>query len=220
LSGDIRNNFFVSIRNQGSTNACTGFASAYLMQILLFKLDASAIVSPEYNWYKARELEGTQNRNVGVSLRDTLRVIFDFGVIQEKHWRFTLFNHYRKPTVLVEGLASLFRELIVKSKLKYFNMGYYNVDSCLSAGYPVVCGIMVNKSFYGSNDGIIKDDTPLNSSHAIVLLDKVLLGENYYYKFANSWGEGWGDAGFGYLPVKYFRLHSHNIWSIRIKEVK
>jgi C1A family cysteine protease len=66
--------------------------------------------------------------------------------------------------------------------------------------------------------GIISGKKLSNTSigfHAICLTGWKTIDNELYFEFINSWGDLWGDKGYGYLNYRYFADHSlvPDIWS-------
>ena len=49
--------------------------------------------------------------------------------------------------------------------------------------------------------------------HAIVIVGYD--DEQKRVKFVNSWGAGWGDHGFGYLPYDYVTKYMSDAWTFK-----
>ena len=47
--------------------------------------------------------------------------------------------------------------------------------------------------------------------HAICIVGYSRLGK--FFKFKNSWGERWGETGYGYLPFDYLDSYCRDAWS-------
>jgi len=73
--------------------------------------------------------------------------------------------------------------------------------------FPVVFGISVYESFESekvAKTGIVplpENTERMLGGHAIVLVGYD--NEKKLFIFRNSWGEQWGDKGYGYLPFEY-----------------
>lgn len=87
------------------------------------------------------------------------------------------------------------------------------VRTHLDANTPVVLGIRTTHDFHLSRDGRIPMPASarrLAGLHAILAVgyteDEVI--------FRNSWGEGWGDRGYGYLPTEYLDQYGVQAWTV------
>ena len=74
-------------------------------------------------------------------------------------------------------------------------------------GFPIVFGISVYESFESeevAKTGIVQlpeKTEKMLGGHAIVIVGYDQ--EKHLFIFRNSWGEDWGDKGYGYLPFEY-----------------
>lgn len=216
---DLMEQYKITIKDQRWTNACTGFATSYLLEIMAQKHLGNEFYkfSPLYAWHWGKFYHGWTETNKGVWLRNSLKAVYEFGFVPEDAFPFKPDYFRPVPTgVLQTGLMSL--QYILQAKTEYQLLQSRQVKDCLRAGNPVVCGVMVNSSFSGNCSGVIDGTkTPLTDSHAITLVGyENILGVDYY-KFANSWGTGWGEDGFGYIPVDYFNDNCHDLWTIKQK---
>jgi C1A family cysteine protease len=48
----------------------------------------------------------------------------------------------------------------------------------------------------------------VRGQHAVLLVGYVTRAKNLYFIIKNSWGTGWGDAGFGYISYDYVSRHA------------
>ncbi len=81
------------------------------------------------------------------------------------------------------------------------------VKACLLSTSPVPITIPVYKKFYDTGaDGIlIMPDTSgaTYGCHEMVICGWKLIGGVPYWYVLNSWGPGWGDNGYCYMPMNY-----------------
>ena len=77
----------------------------------------------------------------------------------------------------------------------------------LKSGYPIVFGISVYESFESLetyNTGVVSIpniDEKMMGGHAISLVG--FNEKKRQFIFRNSWGNEWGDKGYGYTPYNY-----------------
>lgn len=87
------------------------------------------------------------------------------------------------------------------------------VKSQLDAGTVVVLGIRVSRDFHVSRDGRI----PMPASARRLAGLHAILAVGYTEDeliFRNSWGERWGDGGYGYLPIPYLDQYGLQAWTV------
>ena len=201
--------YFTNIRNQGWTNACTGFAVAALTD---FKMNYirqlnGEYTSPMFNWYYGRMLHGEEELNSGVWLRYSLKALLDNGFVVESLMPFDG-NYKKEPDIEAISHAEISKMYLQKTS--YFLMEPEDVTQALSDGTPVVFGLRLNSSFYGNTDGMIKDSSPDNNYHAMLAVGYTAS----HIIVRNSWGAGWGDKGYCYIPHNYFKEYAHDCWTI------
>ena len=94
------------------------------------------------------------------------------------------------------------------------------VKSFLAAGYPSMFGFTVYN--FGNDKGEIHFPTnsdPVLGGHAVVAIgyddNRKIGGDKGAIKIRNSWGEGWGEGGYGWLPYRYLEEGlADDFWSL------
>lgn len=91
-----------------------------------------------------------------------------------------------------------------------------SVKKALYCGLPVATAINVYGNWDNPAQGIIDmpatEEIDGDDSHAIVLTG--FDNSTKLFRFRNSWGEEWGDSGFGALPYNYLKLYSTELVAI------
>ena len=137
----------------------------------------------------------------GSSISDAMSLIVSRGALTLDQMPYDVNNFTRQPTPDQFQLASKF-------KAKEFQKLRYNdpseIKAQLSAGRPVVAGILIDTSFYELKGKTIYQSSAGQSlgGHAITIVG--YNDSTGAFKFQNSWGIEWGDKGFGYIDYKYF----------------
>jgi len=207
---DLRK-YFLPARDQKYSQACTAFAVTALLEYRMRRIRKTPkgqyYLSVLYNWYYGRELHGWEDENKGVWLRNTFKALYAEGVPPEDKMPFNAAYYKQQPDYDSEAFGELFKKYL--SNTHYTLLRALDVKESLNKGNPVVCGIKLNNSFYGNKDGIIKDISASNNSHAIVILGYDDNTECYIAR--NSWNTSWGDHGDCYIPYAYFEKNTHEI---------
>jgi C1A family cysteine protease len=140
----------------------------------------------------------------GATIRGCMKAISKYGISNEKIWPYIISNFNKLPPLLsftntykLNGYTYTF----IKQDLK-------SIKEVIASFNPIVIGIAVYSSFESTNAtnyGIIPmpntSKEQLLGGHAVLLIgydDKTKV-----FKFQNSWGNKWGDKGYGYLPYDY-----------------
>lgn len=174
-------------------------------------------------YYFARALEGTTDQDSGCEIRDAIKALVNTGVGLEANWPYNIDNFAvpPSPTEMVEAAqnrASVYSSILTPNEMKL----------CLGQGYPFPFGINVFDSFESdsaSTTGVIPVPDWFSESqlggHGILCcgFSANHFGDGIdYWEFRNSWGTGWGDGGYGWLPDAYM-LNSQNgasdCWTVR-----
>jgi len=192
------------VYNQGELGSCTANAIACAIQFDEMKQNLeNNIPSRLFIYYNERDIEGNINRDTGASLRDGVKCINNIGYCNETQWPYNIEKFTEKPSQECYDYARKHKSL----SYKRVQQDESHIKTVLNMGFPVVFGISVYESFESENvakTGIVslpENDERMLGGHAIVLIgyDE----EKRLFTFRNSWGENWGDKGYGYLPFEY-----------------
>ncbi len=80
-----------------------------------------------------------------------------------------------------------------------------SVVTALDAGQPVVVTFMVSMAFCVAAAGIVHAVTPDGDVdwHAVVAVGHGRINGRPFILVRNSWGQSWGDRGYGWIDVDY-----------------
>jgi C1A family cysteine protease len=192
------------IGDQGQLGSCTAWAStaAYRYELDKQKLaDFEPSELAQYYWTRA--LEGTTASDAGASIRDSVKALAKTGAAAEKLWPYDISKFNQAPPNSVKRAASHHLALQYQSVPQNLNA----VKSALAAGFPVLIGISVYASFESdpvARTGVVPMPTPreqLLGGHALLLVGYDDATQRFTTR--NSWGTGFGDHGYVYLPYAY-----------------
>jgi C1A family cysteine protease len=209
--------YCTSVENQGSLGSCTGQSIAGAIELLNKRNGKPTDVSRLFIYYYERVLLGTVNYDSGAYIRDGIKATNKYGASLETYWPYDI-NKFKLPPISEARNDALNRKVTRYERIE-------NFDGCIDAltnGYPIVMGFDVYTSFMSHNvtkTGImpypnIKREKLLGG-HAVLLV-----GYNKNKKVfiaRNSWGTGWGDRGYFYMPFQVIEntSMSGDFWIIK-----
>jgi hypothetical protein len=210
--------------DQGRYGTCVAFATAYHLRTILYtKLmrEANYTVNPNANIfspsfvYEQIKLSEDVNCQLGARPTDAFELLKYTGVARLQTQPYACGSPVRKEAML-EGPAF---------KISAYQTLYsiYETDAdvkvnatrkALAEGYPCMLSFLVTKSFYNVKGDVWRalstDDGPTgkHGRHAMCIVG---YDDNKYggaFRVLNSWGTGWADKGFVWIPYKDFAKYS------------
>lgn len=170
-------------------------------------------LSEAWVYWKCKEIDYWPNEE-GTSIRFAMKVLNKVGVPKEKAWPYSDTN-YGKPASWANMTA---RWNMIDS---YWRIETLSELKAALVERPVPIGVACFiEIFYVGPDGIVPypaNPNDMYGGHAICAVgyddNKKLI------KFKNSWGKGWGQNGYGYLPYSYIRDFMWDSWTCKDLEV-
>jgi C1A family cysteine protease len=224
------------VEDQGALGSCTAHAAVGIVEYFERRAHGKHINGSRLFIYKAtRDLMGVTG-DTGAWLRNTMGALALCGVPPEKYWPYTdsdpAFD--REPTSFVYAVADNYEAL------RYFchdpqgagvapQTILSSVKKFLAAGIPSMFGFF---GFPSNGDSDVPGAFPVPCpgeraiwGHAVVAVgynDRKRITNTRCSKsttgaflIRNSWGTGWGDAGYGWLPYEYVkRGFALDFWSL------
>lgn len=193
------------VYDQGNLGACTANALAGLMEYAELRAAAPSPWTPSrlFLYYNERALEGTTATDGGATLRDGIKVAARLGVCPEAMWPYDVAKFATQPPKRCYAEAQRDR---ISAYLR-IPQTLLQLKTRLAEGFPFAFGFTVYSSMETrqvARTGHVPLPSPGDSTmggHAVCAVgfsdaDQVLI-------LRNSWGEGWGDHGYGYMPYAY-----------------
>lgn len=206
------------VEDQGAIGSCTANASTSAVEYLSIKQKHPvAELSRLFLYYASRVwTEGVPaSEDAGCVIRDVMKTLVRFGVCHESTWPYNPAKMASPPTP--PAITEAKKHVIVQ----YWRCPSLTaVKTSLAQGYPVVFGFQVPSSIDDdivAKTGIVaypKPNEEFVGGHAVLAVGYD--NATQLICFENSWGQAWGDKGYGYLPYRYFTdWLADDCWTIR-----
>ncbi|WP_295997146.1 C1 family peptidase [Rugamonas sp.] len=209
------------VYDQGQLGSCTanGIGGAVQFERLKQKAAPDFVPSRLFIYYNERVIEHTVQSDAGAQIRDGIKTVAKQGDCAETEWPYDVAKFAHKPS------ASCYSDA-----LKYKTIGYQRLSQnlsqmkqCVAAGYPFVFGFTAYDSFESADvakTGIV----PMPGASEEVVGGHCMLVVGYddakqAFITRNSWGAGWGQAGYCMMPYAYLLDNNlaSDFWTIRLE---
>lgn len=210
--------------DQGDLGSCTANAVAGAFQFVRCQ-ERLADFPPSrlFIYFNERVLEGTPGEDSGAMLRDGLKCVAQLGVCPERSvpprdgdWPYEPARFAEKPPERSYQVALDFQVLRYKRVARSLDQ----MKACLAGGLPFVFGFAVYEGFETpevARTGVANLPGPRERAlggHAVVAAGYDDASQRFLVR--NSWGSGWGQAGYFTLPYAYLETPglSADFWTI------
>lgn len=222
ISVDLRTTGYLpDIWDQGQLGSCTAHGAGAAYSFDLAKQGVQTNFSPSrlFIYYNSRVIEGTPTEDSGATITDAIKSLNSYGSPVDSDWPYDVSKFTQKPPPKAYTDGGL-REAIKYARV---NQTVNDMQACLAAGTPIVVGFTVYDSF--ESDAVAQTgDVPLPSKsesvlggHCVVVVGYTTRHGQPVWIARNSWGNGWGDAGYFYFPQSYLinTSLSDDFWTVQ-----
>jgi len=226
------------VEDQGALGSCTAQAGAGVIEYYERKSFGHHVEASRLFLYKATRNLMKARGDSGAYLRSTMGAMVLFGVPPEPYWPYTDAEEAfdKEPPAFCYAFAQNYRTLL------YFRHDAAGVACAavlerlrtyLAAGHPAMFGFTVYSSVdQAETTGRIPvpfGRERIEGGHAVVAMgyDDAMAVANASggepsrgaLLIRNSWGKGWGEKGYGWLPYAYVqRGLAEDFWSVLKKD--
>ncbi len=223
LQIDLRASFS-AVRDQGARGTCAAFAVTAAHEATRVSSGITSVntedLCEEVLYWGALQAMGYASNN-GISLSAASTALGQPGQPLEALWPYDDTRDALDPGY-VPPPAAVAPGNCFQAPLTSIPFSVNAVLSQLSSGHPVVVGVRASRAFVRAQGGRIPPPAPGDSGdgHAILIVGYDGLDtsdEGGTFVFRNSWGEDWGDQGYGYLSARcleQIRLGLY-VWTIK-----
>ncbi len=219
------------VYDQGRIGSCTANSIAGAFEFDLKKQHMTDFVpSRLFIYYNERSMEGTIGYDSGAQIRDGIKSVNKLGVCPESEWPYddtppaNANDPWPAAAKAGQKPSSTCYEDALKNTATVYRRVVRDLDQfrgCLAEGYPFVFGFSVYSGFESAEvarTGVANlpgSDEDLLGGHAVAAVGYDDASQRFIVR--NSWGTGWGQAGYFTLPYAYLtqRNLSSDFWTLR-----
>jgi C1A family cysteine protease len=211
------------IENQESLGSCTANAAVGLIEYYERRAYGEHLDASRLFLYKVTRNLLHLTGDTGAWLRTTMKSMVLFGIPPEEYYPYDITKFDDEPSAFCYAFGQNYQSI------KYYRLDQAHVSpnqmltrvkSFLAAGYPSMFGFTVYN--FGNEKGEFEFPGPgdtVKGGHAVMAVgydDNRKIGkEKGAIKIRNSWGTGWGENGYGWLPYAYIEAGlADDFWSL------
>jgi len=207
--------FFPKIGDQQSQNSCVGWALCYYMKTFYEKSIKGADISHNEHIYSPSFLYNSlisshdKDCSSGVKISKALKFLKDNGAVPIS--LFPIGHCGVKPDNTIRNKAKEFKILDYARVPDVNNLNY--IKLFLNSHFPVIVGANINNKFKNLKKNEVHTDfsSPIDS-HALIVVGYDETTPVKKFKVVNSYGDKWGDEGFGWIEYEAFRNMVDQAW--------
>jgi len=223
--------------DQGSLGSCT--ANAGVAAYMMLKGIRNGELSRLFLYFEERRMEGTTRQDAGAEMRSIGKALNKVGVCTEGLWPYMIENYDDDPPEEADADAACRKAAAYKKLSGITSIKQYiaKTGQPVMIGFEVYSSFETDE--VGQTGIVPMPDTAkeeLLGGHAVLVVGydddfgkarksggiltdlwNKLIGSGSddndgYFIVRNSWGSGWGDGGYFYLPYAFVRKYAFDFW--------
>ena len=207
------------VEDQSQANSCSANAVVGAYEYLQKKgHGAWTDMSRLFVYWHARRFDRIPT-DAGSSITSNLRTLQEFGVCPESVWGYDLRRVNAEPPQAALDSARKYRA----EEAMRVPVSLGAMRGCLAEGYPIVFGLALFNTFdKAGRAGVVPmpdftSDQGRKQHGCHAMLAVGYSDKDRVFVVRNSWGEGWGDKGYCYIPYDYLANPklAGDLWTLR-----
>ncbi len=204
------------VKSQQPLSSCVACACYSLREFVTKSLSLGGLVQygALFGYFKGRQIMGSYPEDSGLTIRDCLKGLQDYGLPDETTWPYApgRFNEEPLPEVYENAL---WKRIYTYHRLDTMTLS--EMKQCLVQKHAFVLSVQVfgNLIVFPISQGQIlmpQPGDPPAGGHCILVLG---YDDNYKAFYCqNSWGPDWGLSGRFYLPYEYVANYAWDAWTV------
>src|SRR6266566_3296323 len=196
------------VYDQGEIGSCTANAIGGAVEFdqMKQKLRDAFMPSRLFVYYNERAMENTIDDDSGAMIRDGIKSVAKQGVCPETMWQYDPTPFPPNSHLTEKPSSRCYKEALKHTAVEYQRVprNLSQMKGCLASGYPFVLGFTVYESF--ESDAVAKSGhAPMPAPGERAVGGHAVMAVGYddsrqWFLVRNSWGAGWGMAGYFTLP--------------------